>query len=85
MKDDVNLAKDRAFLKAMSSLCRDLEIATNAEFVETEETVEFLKECGAAYGQGYLYHRPDVAADPSGNIGNKPQNAKRKGAVEGWR
>ncbi len=84
VKDAANSAKDQAFLKAMSGLCRDLEIATIAEFVETEETLEFLKECGVAYGQGYLFHRPDVAADPSGDIGNKPKNAKRKGAVEGW-
>ncbi len=84
VKDAANSAKDQAFLKAMSGLCLDLGIATIAEFVETEETVAFLKECGIAYGQGYLFHRPDVAADPSGDIGNKPQNAKRKGAVEGW-
>ena len=84
VKDAANSTKDQAFLKAISGLCRDLGIATIAEFVETEETVAFLKECGIAYGQGYLFHRPDVAADPSGDIGNKPQYAKRKGAVESW-
>ena len=84
VKDAANSEKDRAFLKAMSGLCRDLEITPIAEFVETEETLIFLKECGVAYGQGYLFHRPDVAADPSGDIGNRPQNAKRKGAVESW-
>jgi len=76
-------SKDKAFLIAMSGLCRDLGIATIAEFVETEDTLAFLKECGVAYGQGYLFHKPDVSADLSGNIGSK-KNVKRKGAIEGW-
>lgn len=84
VKDAATSEKDGAFLKAMSGLCSGLGIDTIAEFVETEETVTFLKECGVAYGQGYLFHRPDVAADPSGDIGNKPQNAKRKGEKETW-
>ena len=84
VKDATNSEKDRAFLKAMSGLCNDLDIATIAEFIETEETVTLLKDCGVAYGQGYLFHEPDVAADPSGDI-NKPQNLKRKGEVESWR
>lgn len=84
VKDAASCEKDGAFLKAMAGLCSDLGIATIAEFVETEETVAFLKECGVAYGQGYLFHRPDTAADPSGDIGNKPQNAKRKGEKETW-
>ena len=52
VKDATNSEKDRAFLKAMSGLCNDLDIATIAEFIETEETVTLLKDCGAAYGQG---------------------------------
>lgn len=75
--------KDKAFLIAMSGLCRDLGIATIAEFVETEETLAFLKECGVAYGQGYLFHKPDVSADLSGDIGAK-KNIKRKGSTESW-
>lgn len=74
--------KGRAFLIAMSGLCRDLGITTIAEFVETDETVKFLIECGVAYGQGYLFDKPDVAADLSGAI--KSKNVRRKGAVESW-
>ncbi len=79
VKDAAKSEKDRAFLVAMSGLCRDLGIATIAEFIEDEETLEFLKECGVAYGQGYLFHKPDVAADLSGNL-NAGKNLKRKGA-----
>lgn len=76
--------KDKAFLTAMSSLCRDLGIATIAEFIETEDTLEFLKECGVAYGQGYLFHKPDLSADLGGSIDGGRKNLKRKGAVESW-
>jgi PAS domain S-box-containing protein len=74
--------KGRAFLIAMSGLCRDLGITTIAEFVETDEIVKFLLECGVAYGQGYLFDKPNVAADLSGAVVSK--NARRKGVVESW-
>ena len=83
VKDAVNSSKDRAFLIAMSGLCRDLGIATIAEFIEDDATLEFLVECGVAYGQGYLFHKPDIAADLAGNIIRK-RNLKRKGAKESW-
>jgi EAL domain-containing protein (putative c-di-GMP-specific phosphodiesterase class I)/GGDEF domain-containing protein len=83
VKDAATSDKDKAFLVAMSGLCRDLGIATIAEFIEDETTLEFLKECGVAYGQGYLFHKPDVGADLAGNI-NPAKNMKRKGAKESW-
>ena len=42
----------------MASLCRDLDIDTVAEFVETEEVARLLKQVGVTYGQGYLFGRP---------------------------
>ncbi len=83
VKDAATSDKDKAFLVAMSGLCRDLGIATIAEFIEDEITLEFLKECGVAYGQGYLFHKPDVGADLAGNI-NPGKNMKRKGTKESW-
>ncbi len=82
--DATKSEKGKAFLVAMSGLCRDLGITTIAEFVETEETLKFLIECGVAYGQGYLFDKPDVAADLSGKAEPKLKNARRKGAVKGW-
>jgi EAL domain-containing protein (putative c-di-GMP-specific phosphodiesterase class I) len=75
--------RDKAFLVAMSGLCRDLGIETIAEYIENEETVDFLKKCGVGFGQGYLFGKADTAADLSGaGLGGK--NARRKGAVENW-
>ncbi len=56
--------KLRAFLKAISGLCNELDIETIAEMVEEEETVTLLRECEIPYAQGYFYGRPapDIAA-----------------------
>jgi EAL domain-containing protein (putative c-di-GMP-specific phosphodiesterase class I) len=76
--------KGKAFLVAMSSLCRDLGITTIAEFVETEDTVKFLIECGVTYGQGYLFDKPNIAADLTGANISKLKNARKKGKIDGW-
>jgi EAL domain-containing protein (putative c-di-GMP-specific phosphodiesterase class I) len=54
----------RAFLKAMASLCKDLEIGVIAEMVEDKETAQFLRECGIRYGQGYLFGKPTFEITP---------------------
>lgn len=82
--DATTSPKTRAFLVAMSGLCRDLGIATIAEFIEDEDTVNFLRECGVAYGQGYFFHKPDTAANLSGELEAPKKNIKRKGSVESW-
>jgi len=52
--DAATSTRDRAFLAAMAGLCRDLDIDTIAEYVETETTRKFLQECGIGYGQGSI-------------------------------
>lgn len=78
--------RDKAFLVAMSGLCNDLGIATIAEFIETEETVKFLKTCKVGFGQGYLFGKAESTADLSGGnvAGAVKRNVRRKGAVESW-
>lgn len=49
----------RAFLKSMSRLCQDLEIATIGECVETNGQAELLKEIGVQFAQGFLFGRPE--------------------------
>ena len=51
--------KGRAFLKALVGLCRDLDVATVAEMVEDEAGLEFVRDCGVQYVQGYLFGRPN--------------------------
>ncbi len=58
----------RAFLKAMTALCGDLEIETVAEMVEDEATAAFLMDSGVRYGQGYLFGRPSDQL-PSSKMG----------------
>ncbi len=81
VKDATSSAKGKAFLVAMANQCQDLGIATIAELVEDEETVEFLKECGIAYGQGYFFHKPEVNADL---LSSKGGSARKKQANAEW-
>lgn len=52
---------DRLFVKAITDVARGMGIKTVAEFVEDEETLSYLRECGVDFAQGYLIGRP--AAD----------------------
>ena len=46
-------ATDRAFVKCIVSLARDLQIKTIAEMIEDNEILAMVKELGADFGQGY--------------------------------
>jgi EAL domain-containing protein (putative c-di-GMP-specific phosphodiesterase class I)/PAS domain-containing protein len=50
--------RDRAFLKAIAKLCRELGTTTIAEMIETEEQAAAMADLGIGYGQGYLFGRP---------------------------
>jgi EAL domain-containing protein (putative c-di-GMP-specific phosphodiesterase class I)/GGDEF domain-containing protein len=58
VRDALKTGKGQSFLKAMAGLCNDLGIATVAEMVESTNALAFLRACGVAYGQGYLFGRP---------------------------
>ena len=51
-------AKGVAFLKALAGLCRELGIGTVVEMVDSPESLEFARACGANYVQGYLFGKP---------------------------
>lgn len=62
--------KDRHFLAAMARLCNDLGIATVAEMIENDQTVDLLRGLGIRFGQGYLFGHPNsdiTAFDSSGS------------------
>ena len=79
VRDALKTGKGQSFLKAMTGLCNDLGIATVAEMVESTNALAFLRACGVAYGQGYLFGRP------SENIGDfvvpRPQHQPKSLAV----
>lgn len=58
VRNALSTDKGTAFLKAMAGMCNDLGIATVAEWVEDEQCLNFLRECGVDYGQGYLFGAP---------------------------
>jgi len=52
---------DQGIVKAITTVARDMEIKTIAEFVEQEGTIPFLKEFGVDYAQGFLIGKPTPA------------------------
>jgi len=52
--------KGKAFLRALTSLCRDLGVQTIAEMVDDRRSLEFIRQCAVNYVQGYLFGRPST-------------------------
>jgi len=83
--------RDRAILRGMVWLCKELKIGTVAEMIETEDQARLLLDFGIDYGQGWLFGRPEPdtsswlhrdaiqAAAPGGNHRDPSQfSLKRK-------
>ncbi len=51
-------SRDRAFVRLIAELSRELGIHTVAEFVESEEVLEQVRGLGIDYAQGFLIGRP---------------------------
>ena len=58
VKNAQKAPKGRAFLSALTELCRRMNVETIAEMVDTPQTLEFCRECGCNYVQGYLFGKP---------------------------
>ncbi|WP_308909380.1 sensor domain-containing phosphodiesterase [Pseudokordiimonas caeni] len=58
IRNAVDSAKDRAFLRSMVTLCQDLGIETVGEWVETQAHAALLRDLGVDYGQGYFFGKP---------------------------
>ena len=56
-----NSSEDRAIIRAIIDLGRDLNISVVAEGVETNESQVFLQNLGCRYMQGYYFSRPLTA------------------------
>ena len=56
---DDNNGANRHILKAMVDVSKKLGIHTLVEGMETEKDLEFLKEIGCDFAQGYYYYRPE--------------------------
>lgn len=58
LKSPADLAK----LKAIATVCRKIGVRTIAEFVESKETLDKLRELGIDYAQGFGIARPEPIA-----------------------
>jgi EAL domain-containing protein (putative c-di-GMP-specific phosphodiesterase class I) len=80
-------AKDRAILRAIVVMCRDLGVGVIAEMVERVDQARDLLEMGIAYGQGYLFGRPSPSltayAPAIGNATTKDKAAGLAGRGRG--
>ena len=59
IKNIVNSKKDENIVRAIVNLAKTLEIKTVAEFVENQEIMDKVKECGIDYAQGYHIGKPE--------------------------
>lgn len=48
----------KSLLESMAKLCKEINVDTVGEWVETKEQWNFLKSIGVDYGQGYLFGKP---------------------------
>lgn len=53
-------AKVRAILKGVQDLAGELDLITIAEFVESEQVLDVVREIGVDWAQGYHFGRPEI-------------------------
>ena len=59
VKNAQTAPKGRAFLRALTTLCKTMDVETIAEMVDSKEGLEFVRDCGVEYVQGFLFGKPD--------------------------
>jgi EAL domain-containing protein (putative c-di-GMP-specific phosphodiesterase class I) len=60
VKNALAAKKGRAFLTALTKLCKDIGVETVAEMVDDQETLNFVRDCGVDFAQGYLFGKPAI-------------------------
>jgi EAL domain-containing protein (putative c-di-GMP-specific phosphodiesterase class I)/GGDEF domain-containing protein len=60
VKNAQKAVKGRAFLSALCELCRRLGVDTVAEMVDNRESLDFVRDCGCDYVQGWLFGKPST-------------------------
>ena len=89
--------RDDAMIRHLVSLCRELEVSTVAEMVETQAIEDLLRRSGVDFAQGWLYGQassePQMSAKPmtagarpaaSSAVSGGMAAARRRGSVESW-
>jgi EAL domain-containing protein (putative c-di-GMP-specific phosphodiesterase class I) len=76
--------RDGAMVRRVVELCRDLNIRTVAEMVETVEVEDVIRKAGVDFAQGWLFGRPSDQPQPALRPGAVKPVARRAGATESW-
>lgn len=63
VKDLADNKADLAIVKSMNEIAHSLNLKTIAEYVESAEIKDILREVGVDYGQGYFIHKPMPLAE----------------------
>jgi EAL domain-containing protein (putative c-di-GMP-specific phosphodiesterase class I) len=86
VRESTRSDRDGAMIRHLVGLCRELNVATVAEMVESQAIEESLRTAGVDYAQGWLYGQataePQITVKTVSPIG--PAAARRRGAVEQW-
>ncbi len=73
-------ARERALIRSLAGLCKELNSHVIAEMVEDEDTAKMCVELGITYGQGFHFGKPKPQFDAPRDM----TLGRRKGVVEGW-
>jgi EAL domain-containing protein (putative c-di-GMP-specific phosphodiesterase class I)/GGDEF domain-containing protein len=76
--------RDGAMVRRLVELCRDLQIRTVAEMVETAEVEDVVRKAGVDFAQGWLFGKPADQPQPALKIGSVTPAPRRAGVSEGW-
>ena len=73
-----NSSQDRAIVDAIVQIARSLDLVVTAEGVEEPSVVQALIDMGCAQGQGYLFGKPQPAAEFERLLQLAPSSAERR-------
>ncbi len=81
LRDARENPRQRALVRSVAVLCKELRSKVVAEMIEDEETAKLCKALGIEYGQGYLFGKPRAEIIMQKEA---PVAARRQGVKEGW-
>ncbi len=80
LKEARDNPRQRALVRSVSHLCKDLQSEVVAEMIEDESMAKLCVEMGITYGQGYLFGKPKAQIEMPREL----VVGKRKGFIDSW-
>lgn len=63
VRDAINSPRDEAMVRNLVRMCKDLNVTTIAEMVETQQQLDYMNKIGVDKAQGWLFGRPAAKAE----------------------